>query len=841
MKRIIALTLAMVMIALVAGSCGKVPSALDDDRSFTYKDSVVTLATNWNPHTYQTSDDSYPADFIRVGFYALIFNDKLNPVAGKDPFEGYAIMPEMAAKDPVDVTQKIKKEHPEFNIPESAESGYAYQIDLNKNACWEDGTPINADSYVYSMKRLLDPELLNYRATDYFASDFSIAGAEGYYNSGKTVQKANSTDGETMNFQFSEFVKGADGVYETPDGNKAYFGLKEGYSYLGGDSLEIYYNSKYVPEDVWKTLSKNADADGYTPVTDETINALFKFTSSDVWGNETKDMLGYYISYKTSYPVVGFESVGVMKTGEYQITIVLNKALAGFNLYYNLTTTWLVKEDLYEANLKKQGDAWFSTYNTSVETTSSYGPYKLVSYQKDKSMRFERNEKWYGYTDGKHVFVDPADGKKYPMYQTTAIDCTVVPEASTRKLMFLKGELMTYGLQSEDFATYRNSEYAYKTPNETIYFLIFNGHINAIKSRENNEGFDKTKYDLETITLTSFRKAVAVTYDKELLAATISPARSGGYGLIGETYIYDPDNASRYRDTDQAKKVLCDFYSVDVSKYKNLDEAAASITGYDPVVAKELYKQAFDEAIKAGYITDNDKDGKSDQIIRIEYCASSVTDFITKTIDYLNEKMAEVTVGTPFEGKIQFYASAPYGTDWSNKIKSGMSDTVLAGWSGSALNPFSLTELYTNPSYQYDGKWFDATTVSLELEVNVAKIGEKANKQKVKMNLAQWSKALNGSTEVAADGKEYNFGDGIVDVNTRLDILAAIEGKILETYNYIPILQNASMSLLSQQVYYVVERYNPIMSRGGIKYMRYNYDDVEWTAYVTAQGGELKY
>ena len=62
---------------------------------------------------------------------------------------------------------------------------------------------------------------------------------------------------------------------------------------------------------------------------------------------------------------------------------------------------------------------------------------------------------------------------------------------------------------------------------------------------------------------------------------------------------------------------------------------------------------------------------------------------MTKTVDYLNEKMAEVTAGTPFDGKIKFVKSAPYGNDWSNKIKQGLSDTVLAGWSGSRLNPFS--------------------------------------------------------------------------------------------------------------------------------------------------------
>lgn len=866
MKKVIALLLVMAMIVPAAVSCTSSEnpgngdgtettdgsgdtSAADDSgeklnvvefdksKTYTYKDSVSTMATNWNPHTYETNDDAYPADFLRVGLYGFYFNDALHPVEGKKDYEGYVIVPEMAASDPVDVTEKIKASNPEFGIPESATKGYAYTIDLNQNACWEDGTPINADTYVYSMKQLLNPELLNYRATDYYANDLCIAGAENYANSGRTIKKSNAPDGATPATVLADAKKGDDGVYVNADGGKLYFSLNDSIPYMS-DSLASY--AEYFPEGVWDKLAAMGDENGYVPVTDESKAALYEFVGSDTWGNEPIENLDLYAFYEYTYPVADFANVGIMKTGDYQITLVFGKSLAGFNLYYNLSSNWIVKQDLYEANLKKDGDAWFSSYNTSVETTSSYGPYKLVSYQADKSMRFERNEKWYGYTDGKHVYQDPEDGLIYPMYQTTAIDTQVVTEASTNKLMFLKGELMTYGLQAEDFATYRNSDYTYVTPSETIFFFIFNGYLDAINSREANDSYDTSKYDLQTMTLTTFRKAVAVSYDKELFASTVSPARSGGYGLIGNSYIYDPDTGSRYRDTDQAKQVLCDFYSIDTSKFSSLDEAVDSITGYDPVAAKELYKKAFDEAIAAGYITDADGDGKSDQIVQIEYAMSADNDFMTKTIDYLNEKMNEATKDTPFDGKIQFVKSAPYGNDWSTKLKNGMADVSLAGWSGSALNPFSLTEQYTNPSYQYDAKWFDATSKSLELSIDIAKIGEPADVQTVKMNLAQWSQALNGATVTVGD-KEYNFGDGIAEVQTRLTILAAIEGAILETYDYIPMLQNASMALLSQQVFYVVEEYNPILSRGGIQYMKYNYDDAAWTEYVTSQGGELKY
>ena len=798
---------------------------------FTWKDSVSTLSTNWNPHTYQTADESYPIDFITSGLYTFIFNDALNPVEGKDPYAGYKIIPEMAAAMPVDVTEDIKKSHPQFNIPADAKSGYAYTIKLNDKATWADGTKINADTYIYSMQQLLDVKYLNYRATDYYSGNFSIAGAENYANSGRVINKANSTDGDAMTYAMDALKKGADGVYVTPNGEVCYFGLDDtGYGWMGGDPLSAY--AGYFPEGVYDALRALADEEGYVPVTDESIELLYQFTGSAVWGNEPREQLGYYVSYVKEYAEVTWDTVGLLKTGEYEITLVLGKSLAGFNLLYNLSGNWLVYEPYYSKSwTQNEGGAWLSNYNTSVETTMSYGPYKMVEYQADKSMKFVKNENWYGHSDSVHVYQDPEDGLNYRMYQTTAIDCQVVQEAETRKLMFLKGQLMGYGLQAADFESYRDSDYCFATPGTSTFFLILNGHKSAIAEREAAEDFDTTKYDLQTMSLSSFKKAMSLSYDRDLFASTVSPARSAGFGLIGTTYVYDPDTGAKYRDTDQAKKALCDFYAVDVSKYPSLDDAVNSITGFDVEGARKFFKQAYDEAIKEGYITDTNNDGKSDQTIRMEYAMSSDSDFMTTTIKYLNDKVAEVTVGTPFEGKIEFVKSALYGNAWSDKLKQGLADTCLAGWSGSALDPFGLTDLYVNPSNQYDAVYFDATAVDMTLKIDG---------KDLTMNLRQWSDALNGLA-VEVGGKSYNFGDGQASVDTRLEILAALEGAILAQGNYLPVLEDGSMSLLSKQVFYVVEAYNPVMGRGGLAYTKYNFNDAEWAEYVKAEGGELKY
>ena len=113
--RIFALILVAAMVFPMLAACNKpggddetqAPPATEPQQEvvkfegdYTYNASVSTMASNWNPHVYQTTDDSYPLDFITDGLYSFIFNDALHPLEGKKAFEGYVIVPEMAASMP---------------------------------------------------------------------------------------------------------------------------------------------------------------------------------------------------------------------------------------------------------------------------------------------------------------------------------------------------------------------------------------------------------------------------------------------------------------------------------------------------------------------------------------------------------------------------------------------------------------------------------------------------------------------------------------------------------------------------------------------------------------------
>ncbi len=771
---------------------------------YIFKDAVSELATCWNPHTYQDASNGYPLSFLTCGLYNYVYNDDLHPLEGKDPYSGYVIETELATSLPVDVTEKIRQEKPQFGIPADATAGFAYTIALNPNAKFSNGKPITAETYVESMKRLLNPDYMNKRSNRTHNGSLVIAGAKNYVNQGLTtyvnlgqsvqnwLDAGNSIDDLYVNVNA---INGA----TAPDGSKW---------------------GKVTDDETLFTGSNGKSA------TAKQFYEMFFAPGAQMHG-DSGNFCGTQKVYEDNY---SWDNVGLYASGEYELTLVLKNALSGFYLIQNMNvlTDPLVDPELYDKCLTEKDGVWTSTYGTSPETSVSFGPYKLSEYQLDKYMNFTRNEHWYGYTDGKHIYRDPDDGKLYPMYQTTQIHTAQVSDANTRKEMFFAGQLMNYNLQGDDRGIYRNSEFLYSTPKGDVSFLILNGHVQTIAQREAADGFDTKTTDIQSILLPSFRKAISLCLDRELVAETLYPARSAGYGLIGSLYRSDVEVGTSYRDTDPAMQTLCDFYGVDVSKYASLEAAVDAITGYDPAASTELFRQAFQDALDAGYITDSDKDGVSDQTVTLTY--GIVEDKDHKTVDFLNEKISAVTEGTGFAGKILVVASDPQGNNWFKNVKQGQLDLMIASWDGNLQDPFSLPVLYTNPQMSYDAAWFDAGSAMLTLDL--PDVGE------LTMSLRQWSDALNGAT-VEIDGKSYNFGSELADREIRIMILAGIEGAVLRTYTYVPLMENADTALLSQQVYYVVEGYDPVIGRGGTRYMRYNYNEEQWEAYVAS--GELAY
>jgi hypothetical protein len=81
------------------------------------------------------------------------------------------------------------------------------------------------------------------------------------------------------------------------------------------------------------------------------------------------------------------------------------------------------------------------------------------------------------------------------------------------------------------------------------------------------------------------------------------------------------------------------------------------------------------------------------------------------------------------------------------------------------------------------------------------------------------------------------------DKELKVEVIAAIEGAILNEFNCIPLRSVRQASLLSQKVEYVTYDYNgaTIEEYGGFRFITYNFTDAEWEKYCEKQNNKLTY
>ena len=766
-KRILALALASAMVLSMAACGGETnttttPNTPNSTTSQTTTDnkapvsSVKTLHDSisispkkWSPHEWETDDESYILNRTTTGLYAFAVNDdKTN----------YEAIPAAAAEFPVDVTGEYAGK---YNVPADAKEGWAFKIALNKDMKWEDGTPINADTYIYSFKQLLNPKIKNYRANSYYQGSLVLANAEAYYKQGKSYNNANDgkVSDDKMLVTFTKpcafFGEPAANFYNTPD-------YKENFIVDGVDLFEKYSKQDYIP------------------LTDEIKADLVKLGANFGTADAEKDYVEFCVYEVENVPVDFDKEVGMVKTGDYEITIILDKPITNFYLLYNLGSGVLVKEDLYEANMEQKGDIMKTTYGTKDSNYASYGPFKLTKFQADKLIVLDKNENWFGWNN-------PKLAESYDR-----IECQIIPEQKTQLLEFLKGNIDSVGLTTTDMEIYKTSDYLQLTPQSFTSKITFNSNKTALKKRE-SAGINKS-----ILSYRDFRKAMSRAIDRAEFCATCTAAADPGFGLNNYLYVSDPENGTLYRETEPAIQALLNVYDA-----KSLDE----MTGYNPDEAKELINKAYADALAAGDIKDTDK-------VELELAVYMLDETSQKIVDFIDTSLAKAAVGTPLEGRTKI--KAVVDQDYYNSAKAGRYDLIISTWGGAAMDPFGTSEVYCRPEVKHE-YGFDPMTEKTTITVN--------GKQ-IEKTFYDWYDALCNGEYAAAD------------VDTRTVIWAGIEEGILETYNTAPLYYRTSGSLLSHRTAMETEDFLAVVAFGRVEV---NKSDAEWAEYCKAQNYELKY
>ncbi len=798
----------------------------------TYRTFTTTLPSNWNELTYQDNNDTQILNYIGSSFFTYDYEfdaakgGKFNAdgsINADAIVVGSFTTNYAAATKLEDVTSTVDAKWG-YTAEQKEAGGYAWKITLREDLTWDDGTAIDASDFIYSMTEQLNPDFMNYRADTWYNNIF-VKNAKNYL-----FHKMPETF-ESVTVKGYETVAEAIAAGETVLLDCWSFWGAEGYVDAEGNACPQYID---VTSEVLYDVS--FDGDAIDRFSGAALWATYGESYLEVGASSYSSLVGFIIQNE-HMDVNSMDMVGLYSPSKYELVLCLDAPIQAlkkdgslsYMAAYYLSSLPLVKKDLYESCKIAPAEGstlWTSKYNSSLETSASWGPYKLTQFQGGKSYTLEKNDKWFAYK---------LDDYKN-QYNITKIECEVVAEPDTQWMGFLSGKYDSIGIDT-DHLEYVNSKYAIVNYATTAYGIQLFSDLDVLKDSGRNNGI---------LAIQDFRQALSLSMDRADFNLTVFGTLPPSYGLIGEGYYSDVENGEVYRDTPQAKGVLLRTYGfteLDGGKwsdgthtYADIDEAYEAMNGYNPTKAKELLNKAIEEltnnAEKYGY--------DASKPITLLYGATNASETSTKKKVFMQTMIDTLTAGTALEGKIVVEMDTKYASTWADSFREGLYDLcIVAGIGGNAFNPFSLIGAFVNSkdSLKY-ATWWDTSSETMTYTMPAGDY-EGAGVEHT-MSLDNWFFCLNGNAEAQGQPKTYNWGADVIPHEARLQLLAQLEEVALSKFFQIQCSFDAEMALDGAKFANISEDYNTFMGYGGIRYYIVNYTDAEWDAYVQSQNNNLE-
>lgn len=821
---LIAMVLVVVLCASVLTACKKDKgngdgnvtkpgTGWEDPKMYTMREYTSQMPSQWCTILSSDNVNNSMESYFTSAFYEFNYKFDAN---GKIVPGAYTVEYSAATKLE-DVTKKYAGK---YGLAADAEKGQAFAMTLRNDLKWDDGTPIKAADFVYTMSQQLSPKYLFATASNYYSGNYVIHNAQNYVKQG---QKGWFDNGN-MNLAYSDLALGADGKY-TLKGNECTIALKKPLVWLQGKTLDFYVTNapQYFDTAAYASLLALADANGDVAVTAESLALLTTvITAKAAWGETKENTVGYmYVNYE--YPAMDFSEVGYfVGDNEYELVMVIDGTLNPLDAEGNLTyeagyyfSGWpLVKKDLWERCEDQSKTPYANSYCTTQEKSASWGPYKLTNYQDQKTYTVSRNDKWFGY--GLPQYAN--------QYQTDAIVTEKIEEWDTAWLAFQKGNLDGIGMNVKIAADYRTSKRAYFTPETWTFDLNIQSNATSRTDKRNNL----------LLNYADFRKAISLSLDRDDYCAKNNPSSQAALGLLNSMYYYDVENGKVYRESIQAKEAILNAYGatknadgswkVGETTYTDIEDALDATTGYNLTLARQLVESAIAQA------KTDDKYSDGEEII-LTYGIETQSADTDRVKNWFQAAFDNMTKGTSIEGKVKIEYFMFSSATWSEQFSDGEYDLCFGAWGQAAFNPaYLLCETQISAENRYATNW-DPTTV----EVTVKATPDDKHKDGVyTYNLEQWRLILQGKDDCPVNFKNFPMED-------QLAALGAVETAILKEYYSIPVFSRYSASLMGYKVDYVSYEYNTFMGYGGIRYMTFNYDDTAWAEFVASNNNILNY
>lgn len=856
LKKAVVAALAVALCAtsvITLAACNKTPTdsieltrpTAEDENKVTYNTFTTVMPSNWNIMTYQDNNDSQIMDYIYSSFFEYDYkfdsakggkfkDGKVNAAAIiKDDFD----VKFSAATNLEDVTATAPARYG-YTEEQKEEGGYAWKLTLRNDLKWDDGTAIKADDFIWSMQQQLDPAYQHYRASTYFGA-VNLIGAKEYVYQGQSgtgfavnFGKGYEADKSTLKFNLQGMVDyyAENGRTVTP------------ITFIISKTIEALNTEEKAQAfyDAWKDkpiADCLADTGTMKEFLEDWMGASLSdcdFTKdSDYYDDGQRYGLAYLCSVDYVYPEVGFETVGLYKDGDYGVVVCFTESKAfrkkdndghftgdlSYLAAYEMSSLPLAHKAKYEASkIPAASTSALPTtnYNTTLESSASWGPYKLVQFQGGKSYTLEKNPNWYGYN-----MDDNQD-----QYLVDKIYCEKLEQTNTQWMAFLGGCVDDIGIDVTHSDDYRASKYAYTTPGSYTFSWHLLGDLGKLKASGRNNGI---------LAIQDFRKALSLAIDRDEYARRLTTAYQAGYGYLNDMYYYDVVNNGIYRKTEQGKKALLRAYGYTESadgKWSlpgnaavtnvTLDAAYATLSGYNLTQAKQLIESAYTKltanAEKYGY----DPSKK----IQIKFGTSADNDSTRREFNLVNEILTKVTQGTSLEGKVEAVFDASFESKWADEFIAGNYELCTSAWGSATFNPCYLIGAYIEPASAFTAGYFDVKKETLEIPTWDDENDQMAATKETVTYYEAYAR-LNGLNDASK-----NWATGQVTEEFRLEVLAALEENLLCKYYSIPTITQFSSTLLGAKFEYINDNYNTFMSYGGMRYIRPQYTNLEWYNYV---------
>lgn len=807
---LIAMVLVVVLCASVLTACkkdkgngdGNVPkpgTGWEDPKMYTMREYTAQMPSQWCTILSSDNVNNTMESYFTSAFYEFNYKFDAN---GKIVPGAYTVEYSAATKLE-DVTKKYAGQ---YGLAADAEKGQAFAMTLRNDLKWDDGTPIKAADFVYSMSQQLSPKYLFATASNYYSGNYVIHNAQNYVKQGQkgmfpaysVMKEYNVADDAKLIYSTTNSRVAEKGF--TPENIVALFGIEgmtvEKINALNGKSLA----------DIKKDAALN-----------ETWEALL-----GAWKTDPNEELDFFET-EYEYPAMDFSEVGYfVGDNEYELVMVIDGTLNPLDAEGNLTyeagyyfRNWpLVKKDLWERCEDQSKTPYANSYCTTQEKSASWGPYKLTNYQDQKTYTVSRNDKWFGY--GLPQYAN--------QYQTDAIVTEKIEEWDTAWLAFQKGNLDGIGMDVKIAADYRTSKRAYFTPETYTFDLNIQSNATSKTDKRNNL----------LLNYADFRKAISLSLDRDDYCAKNNPSSQAALGLLNSMYYNDVENGKVYRDSVQAKEAILNAYGatknadgswkVGETTYTDIEDALDATTGYNLTLARQLVESAVAQAKKDGKYSDGDE-------IILTYGIETQTANTDRAKNWFQAAFDNMTKGTSIEGKVKIEYFMFSSATWSEQFENGEYDLCFSAWGNAPFNPaYLLCETQISADNRYAKKW-DPTAVN----VTVKATPDADHKDGLyTYNLEQWRNILQGKDTALPNFKNFPMED-------QLTALGAVETAILKAYYSIPVFSRYSASLMGYKVDYVSYEYNTFMGYGGIRYMTFNYDDTAWAEFVASNNNILNY